>query len=128
MSATKKKRAFAMGERVKIAKKSHVIDRERLHEGLAEAEREPIEADVTGAEGEVTAPPYENPQRGETFVPMKLSNGAVVSVPESRLERVKVGGSGSGGKASVGYSREYAKGYDRAFSGRNRQVRKKKKG
>jgi hypothetical protein len=121
----KKNRAFVMDERVKIVKKSHVIDRERAHEGLAEAEREPIEADVTGAEGVVTAPPYENPQRGETFVPIKLENGAVVSVPEKRLERVKVG-AGSRAGAKVGYSREYEKGYDRAFRGRNRQVRSKK--
>jgi len=86
-SRPKQNRVFGLGEKVKIAKKSWVVDRERSQEGLPQEERVPIEQDMTGQECEVTGFPYWSEEKGEACVPIKLSNEAVISVPESRLER-----------------------------------------
>lgn len=80
-------RFFDMGQKVKIAKKSRVVDKERLNEGLSPDDRVPIDQDVTGVEGEVCAPSYYNEKRGEYLVPIKLPNEAIVCVPEQRLEK-----------------------------------------
>ena len=85
--AAKQNRIFGLGERVKIAKKSRVVDTERAQEGLPPDDRPAIDQDVTGIEGEVTGIPYESREKGEVCVPIKLENEAVISVPESRLER-----------------------------------------
>ena len=83
----KQNRVFGLGERVKIAKKSWVVDRERSQEGLPQDDRAPIEQDMTGQECEVVGVPYWSEQKGEVCVPLRLNNEAVISVPEERLER-----------------------------------------
>ncbi len=89
----KNNRMFAVGEKVRVAKKSHVIDRERANEGLADDDRIPIEQDVTGYEGEVCSQPYDSPMKdGTSCVPIRLPNDAVIGVPEDRVERVGEGG------------------------------------
>jgi hypothetical protein len=80
-------RFFDMGQKVKIAKKSRVVDKERLNEGLSPDDRVPIDQDVTGVEGEVCAPSYYNAKRGEYLIPVRLPNEAIVCVPEQRLEK-----------------------------------------
>lgn len=115
-------RLFGMGEEVKIAKKSRVVDKERRHEGLAKKDRIPIDVDVTGVEGRVTAPPYWSEKRGQVMVPIKLPNEAVVCVPEDRLEKVaklpRNGDAGGGGgfapsRETVEFWREYFKREDK---------------
>lgn len=84
----KRERHFQIGDKVKVAKKSHVIDRERENEGLSPEDRVPIEEDVTGYEGEVCSQPYESPLKdGGSCVPIRLPNDAVIGVPEDRIER-----------------------------------------
>lgn len=83
-------RIFALGERVRVAKKSRVVDKQRAQEGLPKDKkyRPPIDVDVTGISGEVCAPAYESPSRGgEIMVPIRLPNEAVIAVPEDRVER-----------------------------------------
>jgi len=117
----KQQRTFVQGDSVKIAKKSHVIDREREHENLPEHARVPIEDDVTGIEGKIAGTPYESPAKGgEVCVPIELSSGAVLAVPESRLERV-----GQSKPAKAGYSSAFAAGWDAAMA-RAEAERKKK--
>lgn len=99
-------RWFAQGERVKVAKKSRVVDKEREFEGVDPASLPIIDQDVTGMEGEVYSESYYSEQRGETLTPIMLGNGAVISVPEKRLERADksrrhVDGGGQIGLSSV---------------------------
>jgi hypothetical protein len=83
-------RQYAAGEKVKVAKKTHVIDREREHEGSDPGTLPPVEQDVTGMEGEICGEPYESiPKGGEVCVPIRVANGAIISVPEVRLERAQ---------------------------------------
>jgi hypothetical protein len=104
--AKKQQRNFGMGEKVRISKKSRVVDRARS----MESDKSPIDQDVTGAEGEVTAAPYESPLKdGECCVPIKLASGAVVGVPESRLEPASVS------RSRAGYSRRYAEEHEKVF-------------
>jgi hypothetical protein len=104
-----KRRFFKIGEKVKVAKKSHVIDRERDGEGLAPEDRVPIEEDVTGYEGEVCSQPYESPLKdGTSCVPIRLANDAVIGVPEDRVER-------EGESRTFGWSKRFAESWDRVF-------------
>jgi len=81
-------RQFAYGDRVRVAKKSRVVDKEREHENLSDEDKVPIDQDVTGLEGEVTGESYASTTKpGEYCVPIKLPNEAVIAVPEKRLER-----------------------------------------
>ena len=95
---------FNVGEKVRVQKKSWVIDKERAQEGLPAEEKIPIEQNVTGETCEVTALPYWSEEKGEYCVPLKLPNEAVISVPESRLER-SAGGSPSA--ETIAYWKEY---------------------
>lgn len=80
---------FPAGEEVKIARKAHVIDRERENEGLKEDKKVPLEMDVTGFKGYVCGMPYASKTKdGETCVPIDLGDGSVLAVPTKRLERV----------------------------------------
>jgi hypothetical protein len=83
-------RQFMTGEKVKVAKKTHVIDREREHEGATPGTLPPVEQDVTGMEGEICGEPYESQSKdGEVCVPIRVGNGAIIAVPEKRLERAE---------------------------------------
>jgi hypothetical protein len=106
----KRERFFKIGEKVRVAKKSHIIDRERDGEGLPPEERVPIEEDVTGYEGEVCSQPYESPLKdGASCVPIRLPNDAVIGVPEDRIER-----EGETSR-SFGWSAKAAATWDRVF-------------
>ena len=111
-------RFFAQGEKLVVAKKSIVVDKERAHENLAKG-APPIEQDVTGVTGEVCGDSYQSPGKdGETCVPLRLGNEAVIAVPESRLERVdrSVGRSDGGGQStSSPVSRETMTFWERVF-------------
>lgn len=89
MAKAKQQRIFAHGEKVKIKKKSRLYDKDRKQEGAHPNELPPLDVDMTGVEGEVFAPSYENAWRGEVLVPIKLPNEAVIAVPEDRLERTE---------------------------------------
>jgi hypothetical protein len=80
-------RQFAQGEKVKVAKKSRVVDKEREHENVEPSTLPEIDQDVTGLTGEVYGESYYSDKRGETLHPIMLPNGAVIAVPEKRLER-----------------------------------------
>jgi hypothetical protein len=82
----KQQRVFGLGEKLRVRKKSRLVDKDRLQEG-SRASLPPLDVDVTGVEGEVCAPAYENAARGEVLVPIRLPNEAVIAVPEDRLER-----------------------------------------
>jgi len=89
VAAKTKSRLFVQGERLKIKKKSHVVDKERAHEELTPEEKVPIEYDVTGAECEVDGAPYSSPGKdGEICTPVRMQDGSLIGVPEDRLERV----------------------------------------
>lgn len=104
-----KNRLFKIGEKVRVAKRSHVIDREREGEGLAPEDRVPIEQDVTGYEGEVCSQPYESPLKdGTSCIPIRLPNDAVIGVPEDRVER-------EGERRSFGWSKPFADTWERVF-------------
>jgi hypothetical protein len=121
----KAQRSLMPGTRVKIAKRSHVIDREREHENLAPEDRIPIEAEVTGMEGTVMSTPYESPSKGgEVCVPIEVGNGAVLGVPENRLEPVgPAAGHHGRGRVATGTNPRYAAGWERVF-GRKKKSRK----
>jgi hypothetical protein len=122
-------RELLPGTRVKIAKRSHVVDRERAHENLPPEERIPIEAEVTGLEGTVMSTPYESPSKGgEICVPIEVGSGAVLGVPENRLEPVGParGHSGSG-RVATGSNPRYAAGWDRVFGRRKSTGSRRKK-
>lgn len=95
MAAPKRNRFFRNGEQVVVKKKTHLLDKERKHEGIPRDKKtgkflvpvQPIDEDVTGIEGEVESGAYLNAQRGEFMVPIRVGNGGVIAVPESRLER-----------------------------------------
>lgn len=96
MAAPKRNRFFSVGEKVVVKKKTHLLDKERAHEGIPRDKKtgkflthvEPIDENVTGIEGEVESGAYASPTKGgEWYVPMRLPTGGVISVPESRLER-----------------------------------------
>lgn len=96
MAKATQQRFFATGEKVKVAKKSRVVDKQRGQEGVARKSCRskgpalpPIDVDAMGWEGEVCAGPYENAKRGEVLVPIRLPNQAVIAVPENRLERTE---------------------------------------
>lgn len=97
-------RGFQPGERVKIARKTRVVDKERANEGMHDIpvkDRPELNVDVTGAGGEVLAGSYRSPSKGgEICVPVQLPgvNGPI-AVPESRLEREP----GTGGSSSFGF-------------------------
>lgn len=115
----KAKRLLLPGTRVKIARRSHVIDRERAHENLAPEDRVPIEEEVTGLEGTVMSTPYESPSKGgEVCVPIEVGAGAVLGVPEDRLEPV---GPARGGRVTTGSNPRYAAGWDRVFGRKKRK-------
>lgn len=90
MAAKKANRFFNHGERVVVKKKTHLLDKERQHEGIpGDVKAEQIDENVTGIEGEVEAGSYASPTKGgEIYVPIRVGNGGVISVPESRLERM----------------------------------------
>ncbi len=78
---------FRFGETVRIKKKSRVVDKDRKHEGVDPKHLAPIDQDVSGEQWAVCADTYFSEERGENMIPLKLGNEAMVSVPESRLER-----------------------------------------
>jgi hypothetical protein len=117
----KRDRFFRIGEKVRVAKKSHVIDRERDGEGLAPEDRVPIEEDVTGYEGEVCSQPYESPMKdGTSCVPIRLPNDAVIGVPEDRIERE------GESRRSFGWSARAAATWDRVFGKKKKTETPKK--
>lgn len=126
-------RTFVAGDEVRIAKKSRVVDREREHEGLKDDERIPIDQDVTGTEGRVVGTPYASPTKdGETCIPIERNDGAVMSVPLRRLERVnrtpRVSGSSEDGGGFGSVSRETYEFWRKHFQKKGaRQSRKKKR-
>lgn len=85
-------RMYRFGEAVTIKKKTRVVDKKREHEGKAEGELRPIDQDITGESGNVCADAYFNEERGEQMIPIRLPNEAMVSIPETRLERVDTSG------------------------------------
>ncbi len=87
--ASKRDRNFAVGETVRIARKSYVIDRERANENIPEDRKVPIEQDVTGVSGVVQDGDYPSEQRNEHMIPVEISPGVILSVPEKRLERAR---------------------------------------
>lgn len=103
-------RFFEQGEKVRISKKSRVVDTDRAQEG--EKDLPPIDQDVTGCEGSIHAAPYESPMKdGEVCVPIRLKNGAIVGVPENRLESA-----GSNKKIHSGVvTNLFRKGWERIF-------------
>ena len=106
---------FAPGQKVRIAKKSFVIDKEREAEHLAPEDRIPIEEDVTGMEGEIAAPPYESPSKGNAVhIPIRVPEGGILGVPEDRLEAVEPA-SVSGGRVATGYNPRFAAGWKKVF-------------
>lgn len=90
MAAPKRNRFFESDEKVRVRKKTHLLDKERKHEGIPKGVKaQPIDEDVTGIEGRVEGGAYQSPTKGgEWMVPIRVGNGGVISVPESRLERV----------------------------------------
>lgn len=111
------------GTRVRIKKKSRVVDKDRINEGFRPGEPRPeIDQDVTGREGVVCGSPYDSPLKdGERCVPIRLAGGAVISVPENRLGRT------SGESVSrAGWSRSWDAAWDR-FAGKTRRPKGKKK-
>jgi hypothetical protein len=118
----KRERFFKIGEKVRVAKKSHVIDRERDGEGLDPEDRVPIEEDVTGYEGEVCSQPYESPLKdGASCVPIRLPNDAVIGVPEDRIER-------EGERSrSFGWSARAAETWERVFGKKKKDTETHKK-
>ena len=122
-------RPFAAGELVKVAKKSHVLDVERQHEGVDPAGLPPIDQDVTGMEGEICGEPYESiPKGGEVCVPIRVANGAVISVPEARLERAEKTAPRLDGGGQIGVSplsRESYEFWKRHFAAEDRKKRRK---
>lgn len=114
--AAKQQRIFGMGGKVRIAKKSRVVDKGRAHEGLSEEDKHPIDQDVTGEEGEICGGEYQSTTKdGEYCVPIKLKNGAVVGVPETRLEPVQAGRA-----PRSGYSRRYSENIEKIFKNKKR--------
>lgn len=109
---------LGLGERVRVARKSRVVDPHRAGEGVAPDVLDPIDQDVTGVEGEVCGPAYESPIKdGARCVPIKLANEAVIGVPEDRLERPR-----GESRSRAGYDRAYERGYDEAFrAGKNKK-------
>lgn len=89
MAAPKRNRFFQSGERVVVRKKTHLVDRERKHEGIPKGVRaEAIDESVMGIEGSVEGGAYQSPTKGGAwYVPIRVGNGGVISVPENRLER-----------------------------------------
>jgi hypothetical protein len=90
-------RDFRPGERVKIARKTRVVDKERANEGMHNIpvkDRPELDVDVTGAGGEVVGGSYTSPSKGELCVPVQLPGvSGPIAVRESSLERDPVGGS-----------------------------------
>lgn len=81
--------AFGIGDRVAVAERSVVVDRARALE-YSKGRRKPptLEADVTGAQGEIIGTAYASADKGgEVCYPVQLPNQAVVGVPARRLER-----------------------------------------
>lgn len=91
MAEKKQQRFFKLGERVVVKKKTHLVDREREHEGIPkDVTPEAIDENVTGIEGEVESGSYASPSKGgEVYVPIRVGNGGIISVPEGRLERTQ---------------------------------------
>lgn len=89
MAAPKRNRFFEANEKVRVRKKTHLLDKERKHEGIPKGvQAQPIDEDVTGIEGRVEGGAYQSPTKGgEWMVPIRVGNGGVISVPENRLER-----------------------------------------
>lgn len=108
---TEENEMLAFGEKVTIRKKSTVVDESRTQEGYGPPEdRRPINQDVTGQQGQVCGESYESPLKdGESCVPIRLRNGAIVGVPESRLGR------GGAGKPRTGWTRKFAGAWLRIF-------------
>ena len=106
------------GDLVKVAKKSVVVDKERALEGIPEDQRTPLESDVTGVTGSVCGTPYFSKEKGENCVPVRLRSGAVIAVPEGRLDKVPAGNS-----ARIGYSPRYSRNHDRVFGGKKNRKR-----
>ena len=79
---------FRSGEEVVIKKQTRAVDKERAHEGQKPGTLPPIDQDLTGEHGAVCADSYFSEEKGEMCIPIQLPNEAMVSVPESRLERV----------------------------------------
>ena len=100
-------RYFGVGQPVKVKRKSWVVDREREGEGSKPGVLPPIEQDMTGVEGVVCSDPYESPEKG-MCVPLQLENGAVISVPEERIEKSHPGSS------RAGYTPAWGAAWDRA--------------
>lgn len=112
---SKKKAAILdVGVPVKISKRSHVIDRDRAQEGLPAEKRTPIEVEVTGRSGIIDGDPYFSPSKKEVCHPVRLASGAIIGVPESRLEPRT-------SSARIGYSRAFERGHHRIFGNRKRR-------
>jgi hypothetical protein len=136
---TAARRVFGTGETVRVAGKSHVIDRERAHEQIPDSEKIPIEAEVTGLEGTIIGAPYASPAKdGDYCVPIELATGAVLGVPTDRLERVdrtprkeaseRAGTAGVVmSRASVDFWRTYFRGRGEIPSARGKRKPKKKR-
>jgi hypothetical protein len=86
-------RNFAQGQRVKIAKKTRVVDKERDQEGAKPGELPPVDVDVTGCEGVIKGSSYQSPKTGKICTPVELPNGAIIAVDENKLENVREEGS-----------------------------------
>lgn len=83
-------RDFHFGERVKIARPTHVIDKERNQEGMSHIpvkDREPLELSVTGESGEVQNGSYWSEDKQTNMIPLELDKGGLVYVDEKKLER-----------------------------------------
>ncbi len=105
----KENRDFGFGEVVRVSQKSRVVDKDRVQEGLGQEDRRSIDQDVTSVRGEICASPYSSPLKdGKQCVPIRLANGAVVGVPEDRLERDEP-------RPTSGWSRRFANAWERIF-------------
>lgn len=82
-------RDFQFGDQVKIARRAHVIDKERENEGPLAKLEGPLEADVTGAEGTVVSGSYYDEKRDDEMVPMETKRGGLLYVPSKKLERAE---------------------------------------
>lgn len=89
MAAPKLNRLFNAGEKVKVKKKTHLLDEKREHEGIPKGyHAEKIDEKVTGIEGEIAGSAYQSPQKGgEWHIPIRVGAGGIIAVPQDRLER-----------------------------------------
>lgn len=89
MGAPKLNRLIPVGEKIRVQKKTWLVDKERQHEGIPKGvEAQPIEENVTGIEGRVASSAYQSPTKGGAWhVPVEVGSGGIISVPVERIER-----------------------------------------